>query len=338
MPHNAGMPSPLLLPLLTCAAVLLVSGVAKLRDPASVDRAFTALEVPTVLDRSPVRRALPWAEAVLGLWLLVTGGALLLLGAVLVLVLFLAYLVLVARAVRRPEPVDCGCFGALGDDRVTRVTVWRNVVLVAAAGLAVVAGQRDVALVPALSEPATWAWLGAAALATLAAVLVTHRSPGSADVTGGSEPEVDEDGNYLRTAIPRAQVLTEEGRVALLRDQTNRGAHLLLFLSPGCTPCQSLSHEVAGWADDLAPLVVVKAVVAGSPESLVVGLGHLKGHAWFDEFGIARAAFAMSTPGAVLLGTDGYLAGGPVHGEGEVRAFVEDVREHLRAQTDVTAP
>src|SRR5688500_9527529 len=33
---NAGMPSALLLPVLTCAVVLLVSGVAKLRDPASV--------------------------------------------------------------------------------------------------------------------------------------------------------------------------------------------------------------------------------------------------------------------------------------------------------------
>ena len=34
------MPSPLLLPVLTCAVVLLVSGVAKLRDPDAVDTAF----------------------------------------------------------------------------------------------------------------------------------------------------------------------------------------------------------------------------------------------------------------------------------------------------------
>ena len=52
----------------------------------------------------------------------------------LTLLLFVAYLVLVARAVRRPEPVDCGCFGALGDSQVTRVTVWRNAALVVAAG------------------------------------------------------------------------------------------------------------------------------------------------------------------------------------------------------------
>ena len=329
------MPSPLLLPVLTCTVVLLVSGVAKLRDPASVDRAFTALEVPAVVDRPVVRRVLPWTEVALGPWLLVASGALLVVGAALVLVLFLAYLVLVARAVRRPEPVDCGCFGALGDDRVTRVTVWRNVVLVLAATLAVVAGLRDVAVLPALGEGATWAWLGAAALACLAAVLVTHRSATASEPAPSAAPAgPDEDRDYVRREIPRAQVLTEEGRNVLLKDQAHRGAHLLVLLSPGCSPCQRLAPDVAGWAAELAPLVTVKAVLGGAPEMLVVGLEDLRGHVWFDEFGITRAAFAMSTPGAVLLGTDGYLAGGPVHGEDAVRAFVDDVREHLEAAQD----
>ena len=60
--------------------------------------------------------------------------------------LFVAYLMLVVRAVRRPEPVDCGCFGALGDSEVTPMTVWRNVLLVVAALLAVVAGLQGVGL------------------------------------------------------------------------------------------------------------------------------------------------------------------------------------------------
>lgn len=44
------MPSALLLPLLTCSAVLLLSGVAKLRDPSSTNRAFASLGVPAPLD------------------------------------------------------------------------------------------------------------------------------------------------------------------------------------------------------------------------------------------------------------------------------------------------
>ena len=37
----------------------------------------------------------------------------------LTLLLFVAYLVLVVRAVGRPDPVDCSCFGGLGESRVT---------------------------------------------------------------------------------------------------------------------------------------------------------------------------------------------------------------------------
>jgi hypothetical protein len=35
--------------------------------------------------------------------------------------------------------------------------------------------------------------------------------------------------------------------------------------------------------------------------------------------------FSVGAPAAVLLGADGYLAGGPVAGEDDVAAFVEDV-------------
>src|SRR6476660_2096389 len=170
------MPSALLLPVLTCAAVLIVSGVAKLRAPETIDSAFTSLEVPRALDTPFVRRLSPWVEVALGAWLLLATGVALVVVATLTLLLFVAYLVLVARAVRRPEPVDCGCFGALGDDRVTRVTVWRNVVLVLAAALAALAGGRGAGVVSSPGEPSTWAWLAMASLTVLAAVLVTHRS------------------------------------------------------------------------------------------------------------------------------------------------------------------
>ncbi|WP_392545160.1 MauE/DoxX family redox-associated membrane protein [Oryzobacter telluris] len=321
------MPSPLLLPVLTCAVVLLVSGVAKLRDPASVDRAFTSLEVPAPLSGSLVRRVVPWAEVLLGAALLVTSGILLALAATVTLLLFLAYLVLVARAVRRPEPVDCGCFGALGDDRVTRVTVWRNVVLVAAALLAVYAGLTGVGLVLVLDDGSTWALLALAALTVLAAVLVTHRS---AEAAPGTDPLTDADGEYVRTPIPRAQVITEDGKVALLSERAKYGAHLLVFLSPGCGSCMAIGPLVPGWAAELEPLVV-KAVIQGDETSLIASLEVLQGQAWFDPFSIARLAFEVATPGAVLLGTDGHLAGGPVQGQEDVLAFVDELREHLRA-------
>lgn len=107
MADNARMPSALLLPVLTCAAVLLVSGIAKLRSPDSVDAAFTSLEVPKVLDTPVVRRLSPWAEVVLGVALLVTSGAAHVVAALLTLALLVAYLLLAVGAVRRPEAVHC---------------------------------------------------------------------------------------------------------------------------------------------------------------------------------------------------------------------------------------
>ena len=73
--------------------------------------------------------------------------------------------------------------------------------------------------------------------------------------------------------------------------------------------------------------MTVRAVVTAQPQSGRRVMPYLAGHAYFDPFGIARAAFGVGTPAAVLLGTDGMLAGGPVQGEDDVRAFVAEVAE-----------
>ena len=75
--------------------------------------------------------------------------------------------------------------------------------------------------------------------------------------------------------------------------------------------------------------MVVRAVLAGRPSVVDDGLSYLRGHAWFDPFGITRKAFAAANPSAVLLGTDGLVAGGRAR-EDAVVAFVADVAEQLR--------
>jgi hypothetical protein len=326
------MPSALLLPVVTCAVVLVVSGAGKLRSPDSVDAGFTSLDVPGWLDTVVVRRLVPWVELALGLWLLLATGPALVLVAVLVLLLFVAYLVLVVRAVRRPEPVDCGCFGALGDSRVTRVTVWRNAVLVLSAALCVVAGLRGVGLIGAVVDGSALPWVASAALSAAVAALVVHRAPVPDVAPGrplGAEPETDDsDSGYRRRITPRAEVLTEDGRLVLVSEQTATTAHLLVFLSPGCGPCGRIGPQLARWGADLDP-VAVRAVVSAQPRS-IAEMPYLAGHAWFDPFALARTAFGVGTPSAVLLGTDGLLAGGPVQGEDDVTAFVAELTGRLR--------
>ena len=322
------MPSALLLPVLTCAVVLLVSGVAKLRAPETVDAAFVSLEVPKALDTPVVRRLSPWVEVALGAWLVLATGAALVVVATLTLVLFVTYLVLVARAVGRPVPVDCGCFGALGDSRVTRVTVWRNGALVLCALLAVVAGVQGVGLIGAVADGDALPWIAMTALTAAVAVLVAYRAPTTASAASEAGLSLDADGNYERQETPTAAVLTQDGRLALLSDETARAAHLLVFLNPGCGPCGRIGPHLAEWAEQLAP-VVVRAVVTAQPES-VAAMPYLAGHAWYDPYSIARASFGVSTPAAVLLGTDGMLAGGPVQGEDDIHSFVAEIAEHLR--------
>ncbi len=314
------MPGPFALPLLMCAAVLLVSGVAKLRSPGSLERAMESLRVPDPLAGGPVRLLLPWAEMALGVALLATTGRALLGVSALVLGLFAAYLVLVVAAVRRPEPADCGCFGALGDTRVTPVTVVRNALLVAAAAATVLAatgggGLRD------LTDGPVAGWLLGAALAAAAAVAVTWRS-GTAPAGAGADDE------YVREAVPdAAQVLTADRRLLVLVDEAQSAARLLVFLRPGCAPCGRLGPQVAVWRRDLAP-VDVRAVVVGDPEVLGA-LPYLDDRTWFDPHAVALDLLGQGSPSAVLLGTDGRLAGGPVRGEDAVTEFVEDVRAQV---------
>lgn len=330
------MPSALLLPVLTCVVVLVVSGIAKLRAPDSVDAAFTALDVPAVVDTPLVRRLFPWVEIALGVWLLLATGTALVVVALLTLGLFLAYLVLVGRAVRRPEPVDCGCFGALGASEVTAVTVWRNAALVLSAALAVLAGLLGSGVVAVLIEdPEVWTWVVAAALTAAVAVLVTYRPqtkataqplPGDAIL---ADAHVDTNGEYVGGPAPAVQLLTEDGDLILLAHEAPRAAHLLVFLSPGCGRCAGIMPLVPGWSEELGP-VRVRAVLTAGPSVLDSYAPDLHGLAWFDPFSITRKAFGVGTPAAVLIGTDGQLAGGPVNGDEAVREFVAEIAEHLR--------
>ena len=123
-------------------------------------------------------------------------------------------------------------------------------------------------------------------------------------------------------------MLNQRGELVLLADETMTPAHLLVFLNPGCGPCERIGPDLGRWAEELHP-VTLRAVVTATPGASP-SIPYFEGLAYYDPFGIARAAFGVGTPAAVLLGTDGLLAGGPVQGEADVRSFVAEVGEHLR--------
>lgn len=330
---------PLLLAPLTIAALLVTSGIAKVRAPAETRSAFQQLRLPRVLADGPAPTVLPWAEIALAIALLVLPGRWALIPAVVALGLMLTYLAIIVRALGFGYPVTCSCFGRLGLGLVTRRTMWRNAALVVVAGVGLLAagGERSV-LARLLSAPATvWLWLALTALVGL--VLVLTFGGGSDDPDSVVAPSASGDGldeewvDYQRQPLPHGVLVTAEGRTRNLYELVGGGAHLLVFLSIGCGPCESVIPRIREWDEEFGP-VTVRAVVTDSVEGASERAPLLAGVVLHDPSGLTRRVFAAASPGAVLLGMDGLLAGGPVAGSARIEEMVQEIRESL-AEADL---
>ena len=179
----------LILPV-TLAVILVISGIAKLRAPQTVDAAFRDLRVPAAADRPWIRRVFPWAEILLAVGLLVLPGWAGVVAAVLTAALFLAYRWLIARALGFEEPVSCGCFGEASTQPVSRKTLLRNNVFLALAFAWVTASIMDGA--PELAAQARgvdWMWLVGAGVVAVTVWVTVREGAENADAAGSLPPE-----------------------------------------------------------------------------------------------------------------------------------------------------
>lgn len=315
---------------LTLTAVLLVSGIAKLRDPQATRDAFTALRVPRIVPADAGAGTLPWVEVALGVLLLLAPAGWLVPVAAAVLVLMLAYTALIARALGFEEPVTCSCFGSIGGHDVDRTTLGRNLLLsllaVAALWAAVDGGSAPSAF-GALDGPGWYALAAAAAAATVAALVLG--APGTTDAPPDPEPL-----DYERQAIPFGALTLPDGRATTLAELSRSQARLLLVLNPGCGPCVRTAEQADTWAARLAPAVGVVAIYPDEQSARAATEHSPDLAAWEPELNVRRV-FSVGTPAAVLLGADGFLAGGPVAGEKDVAAFVDEVLDAVAEQPTV---
>ncbi len=317
----SGAPEGSLLVLLTLGCVLAVSGVAKLREPLAVEDAFVSLRVPALVPRRPAARALPWFEVVLAALLLLSPAALLIAVGLLIVALMAIYTWLVARALGFDAPVDCACFGALGQHRVDGRTVLRNLLLLVLAVVAVLVAV-DGGSAPGAAgrlDGGGWATLAAAAAAVAVAVLVIGGAPAEQPYAG--EPELD----YDRHPIPYGVLTTADGATSTLAELASTQARLLVVLNTHCGPCLRTAEKLDDWADRLAPAVGLVAVYAESEPDTT----HADRLTALEPDRNVRRIFSVGAPGAVLLGADGLMAGGPVAGERDVERFVEEILDEL---------
>ena len=323
------MSPPLALPFLALAAVLLLSGLAKLGDRTATEDMFVALKVPLV---PPAVGALllPYAEVALAAALLVARGPILVVATVLTTLLFAAYWALIARALTFDPPVSCACFGRLGGHRVDRFTLVRNTILVLLAGLATAAAVDGTYLVGVLGDFTAddWAWLGLTVLVAALAVLVAREGAApTSSAPGGGE----DDGEYQRLPIPHAVLEDVNGHQVTLRDFAYAHARLLVLLSPSCLSCRRVDAQLTGWAERLGDAVTLHAVYEAPLAEVTDPAYDLTRCYHQPARGVSTVLGMPYTPSAVLLGADGLLAGGPVVGEAEVERLVEDVLEQLHA-------
>lgn len=318
--------------LFATAAMLLVSGVGKLRKPGTLEELET-LGVPQALRLPILVRVHPWAEIVLGAGLLVTRGWLLVLLALASLALLVGYTVLVARAVRRNSAATCNCFGAFFDPRLTRRSVMRNVVwsvsalgtvLGAAAGWSVLGtvGAQPATLLPVLAT----ALVAVAVWATVSVPATDRAEPVAASSVSVGEEEL---ADYIRTPTPLVWLRDAEGERHTVRDLARRQARLLLFLRPGCGPCKEIANQVPGWAEEFA-MLGVHPVFHVDQQVVEVSHPDLASCALYEEGMDASRVFdVQGYPTAVLLGVDDLLAGGPVRGALSIRQMIDDLRGEL---------
>ena len=326
---------------LLLAAVYGTSGVAKLREPASTESAFHELRLPRWLITARAPMLLGPAEIALAAALVLLPWPWYWVPAVAALLLAIVYTVLIVRALGFDVPVTCGCFGKLGQGAVTRLTVVRNLVLVALGVVTVVDAATEGSVIRRLVDgPGVWAW----AAVLVAAVALTWLIGGSAQPAAaqgapagsagrpqdGGHGEEDEsmELEYLRQPIPYLAVKGDDGPI-LLRDLAREKAQLVLWVSLGCGSCQDALGRAERFAEEfpqVGVLVVTTTPTAADdplrPDGVTVA---------YDENQQLRTMFELhATPSALLMGADGLMAGGPVAGGPASLEFIEEVAEQLR--------
>ena len=183
---------------------------------------------------------------------------------------------------------------------------------------------------------ADWGWVLGAALIALTMWAVQRGEALAEPDFGESDdnhlllPVYEDRGDgeeYVRMPIPYATLHTLDGKNFSIRELAELKARVLFFVSPTCGACLSIFDKLADWVHKLPQLElhpvfssVSNAKTASVPESITPLI---------DPKFAAMHAFGRGTPLAVVLGSDGLLAGGPVRGASDVSDVMDQLIEEF---------
>lgn len=307
---------------LTLAAVLILSGLAKLPDPRSTHSMMTELRLPGAVANRPVARLLPWVELTVAALLLLPWRWTFALGSLAAVLLFLTFWVVIARAMRFDPRPACPCFGQVGDHRVGWWTVARNTVLLALALLTTVVALLGGTGTGLLAEFGTgdWMWLLLAAAVATVAVLVLGRGPAVDVATGGTPEDL--------SATPRDDVLQgllvgRDHEVVPVRRLTSQQDQLLVLANCWCGSTLAAIDRLPGWRERL-PQLGVQLVHTYAPWD-EPRLTQVPGIWWDPGARVWSTVQAGPSPTAVLVDADGRVTAGPVSGVDGIDGLVDEL-------------
>lgn len=308
------------------AAVFLIAAIGKLLDVAGSRRALQEFGVPDRATRFG-GVALPVAELAVGVALLIRPAARW--GGAVALLLLLAFVGGVTRAMSRGQAPDCHCFGQIHSEPAGPATLIRNAVLATAATLVVVAGPGP-SLNGGLSSlrGAQVALVAVSVLAAMLAVAVAQlwgdrrrlRRELDAAISAKAPP-----GLPRGTPAPEFALVPVRGAAGSLTELAEPSRPtVLVFVSTSCAPCLQMLPSLARWQDSLAESVTLAAIFAGERRDIErLSEEHELRLALAQEGTEAVELYALrATPSAVLVGTDGVIAGAPAEGVPAVEALI----------------
>jgi peroxiredoxin len=319
---------------LTISAIFVVAAIGKLADRAAVGQVLREFGVParfTVLGS----RALPVAELVVAVAVLPPFCAVA--GCCAALALLAVFTTAVASQLRQGRHPRCSCFGTVSATPVSGWTLVRNAVI-ALLTAAALAGSLGWPGVPAALPPvrvigiavvialAAAQWRQTAGMRALRAevALLRANQPRHGGLTAG-------------TAAPDFELPDTQGRTTGLHALRDAGRPVvLLFMHPTCAACQQLAGEFSYWQARSHDRLTLAPISGGDPAASAE---------WAAAFGLDgllvqhRAEIAgryrlHSTPSAVLIDTEGRIAGPAARGVQDIRDLLTDALDTTPATPD----
>ena len=251
-------------------------------------------------------------------------------GGLAALVLLLGFIAGITNALLRGEAPDCHCFGQLQSEPAGRGTLARNVVLAAMAAFVTVEGPG----------PSVTAWVGDRSAAELVAVAAGI----AAVVLGALALRLWQSNRDLRRHLDNAHAELAafppglpvgapapgfslpniDGETVTLDALRARGRPVVLvFVSPGCGPCQTWSPELLRWQAMLANEITIAMISDGTPAQnrAIVGDGGAQVLVQ-EKLEVMKAYRVSGTPVTVLVNAEGMVASKPISGAIAGESFI----------------